>query len=533
MGNNDIREPPTKKFKAKHSFIPNLTDYSVPAPDTWWDLWPKVTWEEGQYTKSPINPRRLMIWVDRADDPEKALLQEIFKDLRQGCDLGTRGEYLCPSTSTNAPSAYEYGDRVTDSIVDGVMNKIMMGPMTEAEIPFESIKVNGIMVKLKESGAARVILNMSRGEPFCPNDGMSNDQRFDVTMSSTAKWLRSLHSAGQGCYMVKLDWAAAYKQIRVQSADIRQQFFYWAGRYFAELCLIFGGGSSVGIYDRVAKRVKYAATKLSYMPPEQVQQIIDDVCAAGTKEEVTRFYRKYREIAKDCNIQLASESDKDKAFEACQEGVVFGVVYNTATFTCWLREDKLSRLMEMLDQITDNPDQTIHYMKRVAGKVVAYKMLVPHGKFYMGQLIRMAGLYDPEKESMNKVIRVSDWARSEAYFWRVMLPFCGKRIILPNPDFHLPPSAIHAYTDAAGGSTTTIGMGCGAVMGSWWAYLPWGTVINGGSKYRDGKMFKHKMSAWELVGPLVVVSAGADLLRNKSVVIPVDNIGSVAVFKKG
>ena len=333
--------------------------------------------------------------------------------------------------------------------------------------------------------------------------------------------------------MVKLDWAAAYKQIRVQSADIRQQFFYWAGRYFAELCLIFGGGSSVGIYDRVAKRVKYAATKLSYMPPEQVQQIIDDVCAAGTKEEVTRFYRKYREIAKDCNIQLASESDKDKAFEACQEGVVFGVVYNTATFTCWLREDKLSRLMEMLDQITDNPDQTIHYMKRVAGKVVAYKMLVPHGKFYMGQLIRMAGLYDPEKESMNKVIRVSDWARSEAYFWRVMLPFCGKRIILPNPDFHLPPSAIHAYTDAAGGSTTTIGMGCGAVMGSWWAYLPWGTVINGGSKYRDGKMFKHKMSAWELVGPLVVVSAGADLLRNKSVVIPVDNIGSVAVFKKG
>ena len=79
----------------------------------------------------------------------------------------------------------------------------------------------------------------------------------------------------------------------------------------------------------------------------------------------------------------------------------------------------------------------------------------------------------------------------------------------------------------------TRGMGCGAVMGTLWAYLPWGEVINGGKKYEDGKLFKNKMSAWELVGPLVVVSAGADSLRNKSLIIPVDNTGSVAIFRKG
>ena len=67
------------------------------------------------------------------------------------------------------------GDRVTDSIVEGINNKIMIGPMHESEIPFESFKQNGIMVKLKENGSARVILNMSRGEPFCVCEGMNVD----------------------------------------------------------------------------------------------------------------------------------------------------------------------------------------------------------------------------------------------------------------------------------------------------------------------------------------------------------------------
>ena len=60
--------------------------------------------------------------------------------------------------------------------------------------------------KLKENGCARIILNMSRGEPFCVNDGIKVDERFEVSMSSTKMWLRSLHAAGRGCWMCKLDW---------------------------------------------------------------------------------------------------------------------------------------------------------------------------------------------------------------------------------------------------------------------------------------------------------------------------------------
>ena len=155
---------------------------------------------------------------------------EIANDVKYGCDLGTRGKHLCPSTSTNAPSAWEFGARVTDSIVDGIINGIIIGPMKEEDIPFESVKVNGLMVKLKDNGVARNCMNMSRGEPFCANDGMSNNDRFEVSMSTTRDWLISLNSAGRGSWFCKLDWSGAYKQLRTKQSDVRQQFFKWGGQ---------------------------------------------------------------------------------------------------------------------------------------------------------------------------------------------------------------------------------------------------------------------------------------------------------------
>ena len=62
--------PQLKTFKAKNPHIPKLESYHTPAPDSWWDLWPKLSWEEGQHIKSAINPRRPMVWADKADDPE-------------------------------------------------------------------------------------------------------------------------------------------------------------------------------------------------------------------------------------------------------------------------------------------------------------------------------------------------------------------------------------------------------------------------------------------------------------------------------
>ena len=97
------------------------------------------------------------------------------------------------------------------------------------------------------------------------------------------------------------------------------QWFSWLGKYFAELCLIFGTASSVGIYDRLAKVILDLVLRLAKFPPQWVCQHLDDVCAAAPagSEALTELDQAYMWVAAQVGISLASRDDPDKSFAPC------------------------------------------------------------------------------------------------------------------------------------------------------------------------------------------------------------------------
>jgi hypothetical protein len=105
--------------------------------------------------------------------------------------------------------------------------------------------------------------------------------------------------------------------------------------------------------------------------------------------------------------------------------------------------------------------------------------------------------------------------------------------IPPPANRPLPASATEFYTDAAGGSMMSIGQGTGGIGPNFWFMVPWGRKINSSMRAADGKQLRKKLSALELVGPLICLAAGAALCRGRHVRIWVDNAGSVAIWRKG
>jgi hypothetical protein len=95
------------------------------------------------------------------------------------------------------------------------------------------------------------------------------------------------------------------------------------------------------------------------------------------------------------------------------------------------------------------------------------------------------------------------------------------------------PWAHQVFTDAAGGSLDRLGAGTGGVCGSWWFYAPWPKKVNAGGWRVDGKKVGRKLSALELIGPLVAITAGHKKFANAHVTVWVDNAGSVAIWEKG
>jgi hypothetical protein len=358
--------PERKMFKPKFD-LPELGCYRQPAPAAYWEKFPKAAMGVGV---SLINACRLRNIAHSVGCSDWDRLELVCKDLTEGADIGCEGGARAATRSKNAPTAYEFPRQVSDAIAQWVEKGYAFGPVPEEKVP-SGVKVNGIMCREKPNGSVRIILNLSAPEGRSVNDGIVA-ANFPAAMASTSKWLGVLHRAGRGGLMTKLDWADAYKHVHVREEDVKLQWFSWAGMFFAEKCLVFGGASSPGIYDRAAKTVLDLVLRWANFPAEMVCQLLDDVCAAAAagSEGVYRFEKAYRDVAKEIGVRLAGYEDSEKAFAPCTKGVVLGVEYDTVAWTWAIPQEKLIRLVAQIKRAMAVEEIRQDEMWSLAGRII-------------------------------------------------------------------------------------------------------------------------------------------------------------------
>jgi hypothetical protein len=123
--------------------------------------------------------------------------------------------------------------------------------------------------------------------------------------------------------------------------------------------------------------------------------------------------------------------------------------------------------------------------------------------------------------------------RRQLYFWWIMLKTTSGLAAIPPPANRFPAWTLEYFTDAAGGSSSSVGHGTGGIRDEFWFMVPWGKKINSGAKHTDGRRLCRKLSALELVGPLICIAADFSACRGRPVRIWVDNSGAVGIWRKG
>ena len=518
-----VAEVPVQ-FVPRFPEIPTQTCYKVVSDKKFWDKFP----ENKTFSAKPgICSEALQAMVAEMGCSDIKRVDRVIGYLEKGADIGCRGRYRCPSVSGNAASAYECGAEVTDAIASWIADGYAAGPVDEEDVPAEA-KVSGIMVRKKPNGAARVILNLSAPKGMAVNEGIEAGD-FLAVMSSSAAWIEVLNRAGVGAWMTKTDWASAYKQIRVRKEDVILQWFEWGGKFFAELCLIFGSASSAGIFDDAAKVVLDLVCRRSGFSLSMICQHLDDICAAAkNRESLELFDNCFKAVAVQLGVKLAPRDDHDKTFGPCKKGVVFGIEYDTDSWTWALPAKKKRRIVEAIRAAVNGGGLKAKEVQSLAGKLINVRPLIPAGKFNIDHI--MAALAESSKKDK---VWLSEECKRQLRFWEVALLACEGRLSIPESDKSLPPWAADIYTDAAGGTLDSRGRGTGGVMGNSWFYVPWTSGINGGYTKVDNKKVGRKLSALELVGPLVALVVFAEKCRSSPVNIWVDNAGSVGVWRKG
>ena len=509
--------------------LPILDRYDIPAPQEHWSKWPK-NFKVAQESK--INYELFRELAINAGFEDRELLEIVYSDLKYGAKIGCSGKFREPTRSNNAPSAFEFGDRVSDSICEWLKAGYAAGPFELEEIP-DDAKISGLMVKLKPTGKARLILNLSAPKGSCVNEGIDKKE-YPAKMTSTIKFVKIIHRCGRNCKFTKVDWAAAYKQIRVHLDDHCLQYFEWLGMYFLEVCLIFGGVSSIGIYDRFAKIVLFIVLIRSGMPPSLVVQQIDDVVACGPPDGqlVGKFDKTYTDVANEIGVELAPRDDPEKSFAPSTRGQVLGVWYDSEDWTWWISDEKLNIILNMLKDLilTDKCEQWVLW--KICGKLINIMVVIPPGKFNIDQIIIANNVHN-NKWERKEMVELWPELKDQMRWWILFLQMSNRLMPIPDLNERAPVWSIPIWSDAAGGSLVTHGLGAGCVIyPAFWTYVPWGKRINSG-EFFDGKRMDRKLSALELFGQLIGICAGGHILRNHTAVGRVDNAGSVRIFEKG
>ena len=519
----------TKQFVPRFRKLAVQKNYECISDKQFWEDFPK------NYVcpaKPSINHVELVKLAEQAGVGNRSLLEKVAGWAGEGVEIGCRGQFRAASVAENTKGAYIAGAQVTDAVASWVEDGLVYGPVEEEDVPARA-KINSILTRPKPNGTVRIILNLSAPEGCSVNDGISIEE-FPAVMSSTEAWLAVLNAAGRDCWMVKVDWQNAYKHLTVRAADTDLQWFMWGSKFFKELCLVFGASSSAGIFDALAKLVLLIVCGLSGLPLSWVCQHLDDIVGAAPADssKLFEFDDTFRAVADRLGVKLAPRNDPEKSFAPGKEGVVFGVWYSTKEWVWAIPQNKLIGLVTVIRSAVDRGQVTVKEAKSLVGKIINIKSLVPTGRFNVHHIMAL-GAEANRAVAAGQVLEVDQDCRRQLQFWLLMLVACNHKVAIPRLPFRQPAWALQAFCDAAGGSLDAVGRGTGGVLGDWWYYIPWAKRVCSGGWKVDGVKVGRKLSALELVGPLVFVAAAHELVRGRHLTVWVDNAGSVAIWRKG
>ena len=147
------------EFRPKHR-VPVVEDYRKDWGSEFWDGFPA---NRSRAAKSLVSPVMLQSLAYGIGGVNMEVVKRVVKDLKEGAVIGCRGAAREGSVSKNASSCFDYPAQITDAIAGWLSKGFAAGPFSKLELP-EGAKVNGMMCRLKPTGAVRVILNLSSPE---------------------------------------------------------------------------------------------------------------------------------------------------------------------------------------------------------------------------------------------------------------------------------------------------------------------------------------------------------------------------------
>ena len=179
----------------------------------------------------------------------------VTRRFRERADLGLRGAPPGAVWANNR-SGIRYAAAVSKALRSEVEAGVTRGPFRDP--PFPDFRVSPLGARLKESGAARIILDLSAQAGSAVNDFINPDE-CSISYASLDELAALIYErGGAGTYLFKTDVRAAFKLIPVRPDQHRALGFHWDGDFYYQTALPFGCRASPRLFNDFAELLRDA-----------------------------------------------------------------------------------------------------------------------------------------------------------------------------------------------------------------------------------------------------------------------------------
>ena len=309
---------------------------------------------------------------------EPDLARRILEGIRVGVPIDFTGDRAKSRHCDNLRITAVDEPKVNAVIEADVASGKKAGPFDEPPFLFFSCSPIGAVPK-RGSAKIRVIHHLSFPRGGDSINGATTDEYCPLgTFDRAMEFIREL---GPGCWLIKLDVEAAYKQIPVRPEDWPLLGFKWRGKYYYERVLPFGLKSSCRLWELYATALQHFFEQS--LGITCVVHYIDDFLFVV--KDVKLASDQLRRALGLC-VRLGLPMAKDKTEGPTTQLTFLGIEIDTVAMEARLPEEKLLRLHSLLDEWIGRARATVTEMQSLEGVLQWCVKVVRPGRSFLHRI---------------------------------------------------------------------------------------------------------------------------------------------------
>ena len=437
---------------------------------------------------------------------------EIMSGIRIGVSIEFNGNRRRNRNCVNLRSATDdpiIEEKVNAVIMADVKAKKKAGPFDSQPFLYFSSSPIGAVPK-KGTCKIRVIHHLShpfRGDSI--NSSITEKYQPLGNFDAACVLIRRL---GRGCWLIKLDVEAAYKQVPVREEDWPLLGFKWRGKFYYERVLPFGLTSSCRKWELYATALHYFLKKKFGV--DCIVHYIDDYLFVLESRELAVHQL---EAALSLCRRLGLPMSVEKTEGPTTSLTFLGIELDTVQMTARLSEEKLNALRVLLEQWRNKTCATATEIQSLAGVLNFACYVIRPGRAYKRRI------YDAGEAARCNgagLSRLSAGMKKDLQWWIRLAPQWNGVSLLDGQQWKDAP-LIELYTDACDD-------GYGAVYGNEWFYGRWTEEELRRGRNKRNTTVSRSMPFFELLAAVKAAAAWCHLWRGKKITFRSD--ASTVVF---